>query len=124
MDTFTRESRCASHTRLEKVDPDVPRSHAGGAATMLLGQGHTLACGQPNANAKTSESQRPSASLRAAPALWRGGLSAQLLTGICDPADSVMSSPITSLLVRQRKRRIQDDLVFLWRGRPLHLYVC
>jgi len=48
------------------------------------------------------------ASLRAALALWRGGLSAQLLTGICDPADSVMSSPITSLLVRQRKRRIQD----------------
>jgi hypothetical protein len=48
------------------------------------------------------------ASLGAALALWRGGLSAQLLTGICDPADSVMSSPITSLLVRQRKRRIQD----------------
>ena len=95
-----------------------------GAATMLLGQGHALACGQPNANAKTSEAQRPSASLRAALALWRGGLSAQLLTGICDPADSVMSSPITSLLVRQGKRRIQDDLVFLWRGRPLHLYVC
>ena len=38
----------------------------------------------------------------------RGGLSAQLLTGICDPADSVMSGSTTSLLVRQRKRRIQD----------------
>jgi hypothetical protein len=50
--TFTRESRCASHTRLEKVDPDVPRSHAVGAATMLLGQGHALACGEPNASAK------------------------------------------------------------------------
>jgi len=37
---------------LEKVDPDVPRSHAVGAATMLLGQGHVLACGEPNATAK------------------------------------------------------------------------
>jgi hypothetical protein len=55
-----------------------------------------------------AEARRPGASLRAALALWRGGLSAQLLTGICYPADSVMSSPITSLLVRQRKRRIQD----------------
>jgi hypothetical protein len=58
--------------------------------------------------ARWPEARRPAASLRAALALCRGGLSAQLLTGKCDPADSVMSSPITSLLVRQRKRRIQD----------------
>ena len=50
----------------------------------------------------------------------RGGLSAQLLTGICDPADSVMSGSTTSLLVRQRKRRIQDNGV-LSREHAIHM---
>jgi hypothetical protein len=63
---------------------------------------------QTHAVQACAEARRPGASLRGALALWRGGLSAQLLTGICDPADSVMSGSTTSLLVRQRKRRIQD----------------
>jgi hypothetical protein len=52
MRAWTYLFRTPSAARLEQADSGVPRSHAVAAATMVLGQGHALACGEPNAAAK------------------------------------------------------------------------